>query len=292
MKVELIDIKADDGVILNGFINRTNSEKIIISTHGMGSDCFKTRDRKILEAASNEGIDYLAYNNRGSYIMRTVKKVGDDKKSKLLEGTAYEDVEDGYYDVKGAIQTAIDLGYKEIYLQGHSLGSTKTVYTYTKLKKENDPILKYIKGIILLSLVDIPRALQVFCEGNYDDYKKYAESKEKEGKLLEFMPPQAFIQPVSIKTYLKYIKYYENFDFARYHDSEYSFEELNNISVPLFMRWGNVYEMIEQDPQKLVNMINEKIKNDKKDINYINGANHSYEGKEEILAKEIIDFLK
>ena len=50
--------------------------------------------------------------------------------------------------------------------------------------------------------------------------------------------------------------------------------------------------MIEQDPQKLVNMINEKIKNDKKDINYINGANHSYEGKEEILAKEIIDFLK
>lgn len=292
MKVELIDIKASDGVILNGFIHRTESKKIIISTHGMGSDCFKNRDRKILEFASKEGIDYLVYNNRGSYLMRAVKKITDEKKDKILAGTSYEDVEDGYYDVKGAIQTAVNLGYEEIYLQGHSLGSTKTVYTYTKLKKENDPILKYIKGIILLSLVDIPRALQVFCEGNYDDYKKYAEGKEAEGKLLEFMPPKAFIQPVSIKTYLKYIKYYENFDFARYHDKEYTFEELNNIDVPLFMRWGTVYEMIEQEPQKLVDMMNEKIKNDKKNINFIDGANHSYEGKEEILAQSIIDFLK
>lgn len=292
MKVELIDIKASDGVVLNGLIHRTNSEKIIISTHGMGSDCFKIRDRIILETASTVGIDYLAYNNRGSYLMRAVKKISDGKKDKILAGTSYEDVEDGYYDIKGAIQTAIDLGYKEIYLQGHSLGSTKTVYTYTKLKKENDPILKYIKGIILLSLVDIPRALQVFCEGNYEDYKKYAESKEKEGKIMEFMPPQAFIQPVSIKTYLKYIKYYDNIDFARYNDNKYDFKELNDIDVPLFMRWGNVYEMIEQDPQELVDMMNKKIQNDKKDINYINGANHSYEGKEEILAKSIIEFLK
>ena len=258
----------------------------------MGSDCFKNRDRKILEEASKVGIDYLVYNTRGSYLMRTVKKTIDGKTEKILGGTAFEDVEDGYYDIKGAIQLAVDLGYKEIYLQGHSLGSTKTLYTYTKLKKENNELLKYIKGIILLSLVDIPRALQVYCEGNYDDYKKYAESKEKEEKLLEFMPLKAFIQPISIKSYLKYIKYYDNFNFARYNDKNYDFKELNDINVPLFMRWGNIYEMIEQDASELVNIMNKKIKNEDKDINYIDGANHSYEGKEDILAKQIIKFLE
>ena len=292
MKVELLDIKAVDGVILNGFINRTNSKKIIISTHGMGSDCFKMRDRIIIEEASKIGIDYMVYNNRGSYLMRMVKKENEDKTEKVLCGTSYEDVEEGYYDIKGAIQTAINLGYEEIYLQGHSLGSTKTLYTYTKLKQENDDILKYIKGIILLSLVDIPRALKVFCDGKFEDYKNYAEEKAKEGKWLEFMPPKAFIQPVSVKTYLKYIKYHENFDFAKYHDNSYDFKELNNIDVPLFMRWGNVYEMIEQEADELVKMLNEKIINVKKDISFIDGANHSYDGKEDVLALEIVKFLK
>ena len=292
MKVEIIDINTEDGVVLNGFINKTGSDKIIISTHGMGSDCFKQRDRKILEEINKIGIDYLVYNTRGSYLMRTLKKKVDGKTEKILGGTAFEDVEDGYFDIKGAIQTAIDLGYKEIYLQGHSLGSTKTLYTYNKLKIENDYILKYIKGIILLSLVDVPRALQVYCEGDYENYKKYAESKEQEGKILEFMPPKAFIQPVSIKTYLKYVKYYENFDFARYHDKDYDFQELNNIDVPLFMRWGNVYEMIEQDAGQLAQMMNQKIKKQDKDINFINGSNHSYDGKEEVLAQQIVNFLK
>ena len=37
--------------------------------------------------------------------------------------------------------------------------------------------------------------------------------------------------------------------------------------------------------------INNKVKNPKKDINYIEGATHSYEGKEEVLAKELKEFL-
>ena len=96
--------------------------------------------------------------------MRTINKKSNGKTEKLLCGTALEDVEDGYLDIKGAILKAVNFGYNEIYLQGHSLGSTKTLYTYIKMKKENDPLLKHIKGIILLSLVDIPRALKVFCK--------------------------------------------------------------------------------------------------------------------------------
>lgn len=291
MNVELVDFEAADGVLLNGFMKRNHSHKMIISTHGMGSDCFKIRDRVICEEASKVGIDYFCYNNRGSYQVRTVKKNSDGKSEKMFAGTSLEDVEEGYFDIKGAIQKAIDLGYTEIYLQGHSLGATKTLYTYTKLKEENDSVLKYIKGVILLSLVDIPRTLQIYSGEKYETFKNYAESKEKENKLFDFMPLESFIQPISVKTYLKYVKYYQNIDFARYNDNNYNFKELNSIDVPLFMRFGNVGEMIEQDAKELTEMLNKKVNIKDKNIGYIDGATHSYDEKEKVLAEQIVAFL-
>ena len=57
------------------------------------------------------------------------------------------------------------------------------------------------------------------------------------------------------------------------------------------MRWGNINELILQDAQKLCEFLKGKIKNNNLDINYIDGANHSYKGKEEELGEEIKNFL-
>mgnify|MGYP003469733683 CR=1 FL=1 len=51
-------------------------------------------------------------------------------------------------------------------------------------------------------------------------------------------------------------------------------------------------EMIEQSAEKLVKMMNEKIKNPNKDINYIDGADHGYYNRENELAKQIAEFLE
>ena len=106
------------------------------------------------------------------------------------------------------------------------------------------------------------------------------------------MPEKAFTYPISVKTFLKYARDYKNFDFARYSDETYNYEELNNIKIPLFMRWGNDKELILQEAKDLCNMLKQKIKNTLLDINYIDKANHSYTGKEEILAEEIYNFLE
>ena len=90
------------------------------------------------------------------------------KKTKVIAGTSYEEVLDSYYDIVGAILELRKLGYKNIYLQGHSLGCTKIIYTYNKLKKQNNTeILEMIKSIILLSLVDITSVLKVFLGKNF-----------------------------------------------------------------------------------------------------------------------------
>ena len=142
---------------------------------------------------------------------------------------------------------------------------------------------------MLLSLVDIP---EVFRICSCEKFLPFAEEKEKEGKILTLMPEEAFIHPISVKTYLKYTKYNKNIDFAQYNKKDYKFEEINRIKIPIFMRWGNNKELVSLKTEELVELMNIAIKNKKTDINYIEGANHTYTDIEDILANEIVNFIK
>ena len=287
--LERIYFNTEDDIELVGLLEtpKNPTNKVVISIHGMQSNCLKTREDILSKTISQAGIAYFAFNNRGHELMTYTRKTNGEK---LLNGGAvYEDVLDGYYDIKGAIKKMIELGFSQIYLQGHSLGCTKIVYGYNKLKQEND--VNNIKGIILLSLVDIPDCQKYDLGNKYDEIMKYAETKEKEGKLDELMPLESFDHPISVKTYLRYFKYNEKIDFARFSDKNYDFRELNNIQIPLFLRWGNQHELVIQNLDELVSFLKSKIKNKKLDIGYIDGADHGYTGKEEILAKQIIQFI-
>ena len=293
--MERIDFLATDGINLNGFIYKadtsSNSKKVILAVHGMSSNCFKKRDEIIAKKMNENGIDYFCFNNRGSELVKYIRKNINGKKEKHLGGTTYEDVLEGYEDIVGAILKLEELGYKEIYLQGHSLGCTKIVYTYNELKEEEDKNLENIKGVILLSLIDIPSTLKIYLRDKFDTYLNLAEEKEKAGLKKELMPKDAFIHPISVKSFLRYARDNKEIDFARYSEDN-EFEKLNNIDCPIMMRWGNNNEMILQNAEELVELINQKINNSKKDISFIDGADHGYHDKEEILAEQILEFVK
>lgn len=292
--MELINFMATDGVNLEGILYKASSnisEKIILSVHGMTSNCFKKRDIEIAKKANEKGIDYFAFNNRGSEIVKYIEKETEGQPAKELAGTAYEDVLGGYEDIVGAIIKLKELGYKNIYLQGHSLGCTKIVYTYNELiNNDETEILENIKGVILLSLVDIPMALKVYLRDNFKQYLDYAEKLEHENKIYEMMPRESFIHPISVKSFLRYARDNKDIDFANY-GKDNELEKLNKIQVPLFMRWGNDNEMIIQQADELSTMVNNIITNENKNIDYIDGANHSYTGKEKELAEQIVEFV-
>lgn len=292
--MELINFMATDGVKLEGILYKASSnisEKIILSVHGMTSNCFKKRDIEIAKKANERGIDYFAFNNRGSEIVKYIEKETEGQPAKELAGTAYEDVLEGYEDIVGTIIKLKELGYKNIYLQGHSLGCTKIVYTYNELiNNDETEILENIKGVILLSLVDIPMALKVYLRDNFKQYLDYAEKLEHENKIYEMMPRESFIHPISVKSFLRYARDNKDIDFANY-GKDNELEKLNNIQVPLFMRWGNDNEMIIQQADELSTMVNNIITNENKNIDYIDGANHSYTGKEKELAEQIVEFV-
>ena len=292
MNINTVFFKATDGVSLNGILYKSEKQtkKILISVHGMATNCIKPRDEIIAKKVNSENIDFLTFNNRGHDIISYIKKENTLKYE--LAGTAYEEISECYEDILGAINYVSENKYDEIYLMGHSLGSTKSVYFYNKLLNENNELISKIKAVILLSLVDIPFAIQVYLKEKFQSMVTYAKNMKKEKLENILMPEESFIHPISVKTFLRYALENDDMNFAKYTDEGYDFKELNSIKVPLFMRWGNVRELIIQDANELSEFLKRKINNRNLNIGYIEGADHSYTGKEEILADEILKFLE
>ena len=292
MKIETIKFQATDETILTGILynSETDTKKEVISIHGMATNCIKKREEEIAKKLSEINIDYITFNNRGHDIANYMKKLDG---SSYISGTAFEKIEESQYDILGGINFAINKNYDEIYLLGHSLGCTKIIYTYSKLLEEKqEQVIDKIKGIILLSLVDIPTATKIYLNERFPELLTYAKNMKKENMENILMPEKSFIYPISVKTFLQYTQDSKKIDFARYSDQEYDFKELNNIKKPLFMRWGNTNELILQTAEKLCADLKEKIHNEKLDIGYIDGADHGYSNKEIELATEIQSFLK
>ena len=282
----------EDKVELVGLLHKPENatDEVVISIHGMQSNCFKKREDILSKVINNAGIAYFAFDNRGTNLMCYTKKTDGTKT--LNGGSVYEDVLESYYDIKGAIDKMIELGYKKIHLQGHSLGCTKIVYAYNKLKKENYKNLEKIQSIILLSLVDLID-LQKYDLG-IDKYNKMLElaiEKEAKGQEMDLMPFDSFDHPISVKSYLRYYRDNEEIDFAKFSDNNYDFKEINNINIPLFLRWGE-NDLVVQNLDELIEFLKAKIKNSKLDIGYIKDTDHGYTNKEEVLGEEIKNFLK
>ena len=291
MKINWI---TEDYVELHGLLYKTTkkTQEVILAVHGMSSNCMKRREEVIANEANKNNIDYVTFNNRGHDLACYINKYVDGKKTKVLGGTAFEDVLDSSYDIVGGILKLRELGYTKIHLQGHSLGCTKIVYTYNQLIQENKKdILESVASVILLSMVDIYEAQKYFLQDKFKKVLEIAEEKEKQGREKELLPMNSFIHPVSAKTYLRYFRDNEKLQFPKYAEKENQLPELNQISQPIFMRWGNVNELIIQPVEELVNIVTTKLQNPNKNISYIDGAGHNYGGKEEILAREILSFI-
>lgn len=294
MNLQKVYFETEDRIELNGLLHEpeNKTEEIVIAVHGMQSNCMKKRDDILAREITKNNISYFCFNNRGHDLVNSITKKQNDKAVKILSGFSLENIEDCYYDIKAAILKMIEKGYKEIHLQGHSLGCTKIVYTYTKMKKQDEiELLNKIRSIILLSMVDIPFAINFFFQNDVDELISYMEEEKRKGNGKKVISVQGAILPMCPDTFLNFVKNNKDIDFARYDDDLYDFKELNGIEIPLFMRWGNKNELIIQEADILVKIMRNKIKNKVSDIGYIDGGGHNYRGKENELASQIVKFL-
>lgn len=303
MIIEKIYFNATDDIRLFGLLHRSenvgyqilNQEKaVVLSVHGMTSNCFKKREDIFAQEFTNNGIDYFCFNNRGADIVGYYEKIKDGKLVGRIEaGSAKENFTDCYYDIKGAILMLLSKGYEVIYLQGHSLGSAKSVYTYQKLKQENEiEILKHIKGVTLLSIVDIPRVCRALLWDKYNLAIEEAEKMVQEGNEESLITREHFLHPLSAKNFLFINQINGEIDLAPFGASEPNLSAFNNIDCKLFMCWGKEKDMILQSPEELEEILKINVKNKDFKIKFIEGTGHNYHFKEKETAQEILKFLK
>ena len=293
MKIEKVYFNSIDNLNLIGLLHtpKKKTETVLISVHGITSNCLKRRDDVLAQKCTELGIAYFCFNNRGHEIICNYGRIEDNDMH--FYGSGAENIYDSYFDIKGAMIEMQKRGYKKIILQGHSMGCTKVVYTYNEFLNNNETtMLDAITGIVLLSMVDIPTALKQVLGKDYKKIISYFELLKKRGKGDKLVVLDASTPPVRPNTILQYAEDNKKIDFAKFGDNRTTFRELNNIKVPLFMRWGNINELIFQGADELTQKLNEKIKNENKDISYIAGANHNYTGKEEELGDQIVEFIK
>lgn len=303
MFIEKIYFDATDNLRLFGVLHKSegpeyqilNSKKeVVLSVHGMTSNCFKKREDIFAKEFTDNGIDYFCFNNRGADIIGYYEKIKDEKLVGRIEaGSAKENFTDCYHDIKGAILMLLSKGYEVIYLQGHSLGSAKSVYTYKRLKQENEiEILKHIKGVTLLSIVDIPRVCRALLWDKYNLAIEEAEKMVQQGNEESLITREHFLHPLSAKNFLFINQIDGEIDLAPFGATEPNFSALNNIECKLFMCWGKEKDMILQSPEELEEILKSNVKNKNFEIKFIEETGHNYHFKEKETAQEILKFLK
>ncbi len=114
--LERIYFNTEDKIELVGLLETPNKpkKKVVISIHGMQSNCLKQRENILSKTITEAGIAYFAFNNRGAEVVTYTKKVSGEKN--LNGGVVYEDVLDGYYDIKAAINKMLEVRlYRNIF---------------------------------------------------------------------------------------------------------------------------------------------------------------------------------
>lgn len=114
MNIKKMYFETEDKVNLFGLLHEPiqTTDEIIISVHGMGSNCMKRRENIFAQNTTQQGKAYFSFNNRGAELMTRLSK----NDNILIAGTAFEEILDSHFDITAAINKMRELGYKKIHL--------------------------------------------------------------------------------------------------------------------------------------------------------------------------------
>jgi len=299
MQLQHLEFRTSDGLDLPGLLYEPDSktDKVAILLHGNGSSSifyspnFGATYAKFL---NEKGIAYFPFNNRGAHIIKKLNKTVGDETQRLKYGCAYEIIKECIFDIDGAIEYLKTLGYKTFYLIGASTGANK-ICVYNFYKPEN-PVSKYVligggdDSGFLYSQIGKEKVMQIL---------KTCQQKIEAGNGTELAPEE----------WMGFYSYQSIFDTLN-PDGDYNtfpyYEALNNLKISskeLFREFKSINKTTlvlygENDEYcygKVAEII-EKLKTttphpEKFTFNILPDCDHGFYGKEEVLVKNIAQWL-
>lgn len=285
---DFVKAATKDGLILNGlFASGEKNKPVIIFIHGYSQDFFQNPFiYSIAKKLANQGIGFLSIQTRGTgthlRTFTTSKKARDT-------GAKFELLEESYLDLDAWISLLKYLGYQEIILMGHSLGSIKAVrYLF------EGSYIESITKLILLSPYDKNFLIKDFTKGKVSDYLKLSKEKIKKGKAKDEIPPHFDAVPSTYGTYVSFYDPGQLSDMFSFHLQGYDFPILKKINIPTLMLVGKddpYFNPSNSDhPQQALDILKSNIANFHGEL--IDVTKHRFLGKEDLIAEKILGFVK
>jgi hypothetical protein len=214
----------------------------------------------------------------------------DDPSGVLLAGNALEKFEDCIFDIQGWIDFALSHGYMEIWLQSHSLGTSKVAYYMDQVRPTN------IAGLIFLSPSDMIGCVHdTVGQKDYDILLPEAIKLASEGKENQLLTHTLWgAEYLSARTFLNMFDKNANTAIFNYGDESLGWKAVNEISVPVIAVTGTKDDGIAPviDPKIAMTKLEQELKNSPKVKTIVyEGAEHSFDGYGEKITEDIVSFI-
>lgn len=285
VKYEAVSFQTKDKLTLNGLFSLPkNAKSVCIYIHGLFDDVFNGLGLEMAEKLYDEGYGILVFNNRGTGFVSSFTRYEKQKKNYVNLGTAYETFTDCVYDLDAASAFLQANNVKKVHLIGHSTGCQKAVYYVSQLKKQSK-----IKSVILFApLSDYSVGIQ---DPHYAEKLGYAQLLVKSGQKHQLLPQKLYSELLSAQRYVSLYSPNSKEEIFTY-ASDKKAKILRTVSIPTLAVFGENDEYLDRPVLELVEWFEENIHAKAKQVEWIEGANHSFKGEEKQLGKLITSWLE
>ena len=286
MNAKFLRITTEDNLILQGiiYVSDKPTKKAYLHIHGMAGNFYENKFLDVMaEELTNNDYAFMSINTRGHDIIADFPIVGTEEKYKRI-GDAYEKFEECLLDIKPAIDYLSKNGYKEIILCGHSLGAVKVAYYIAKTQDFR------VQKLILMSPPDMIGLAEA--DSHHTDYLAESHKMISEGRGGELLVGKIWDwYRLSADTYVDLnTRDYPVDVFNTYDKTKASL--LSEIKIPTIAFLGEKDDAAILPQREALEVIKSKATNALVfDIDIIEGASHSYFGREKMMAQRIVKWL-
>lgn len=289
--MEIVKATTEDGLKLSGlyFKPAEPAEKIIIHIHGMAGDPYSNAFLPAMFSGyPAAGVAFLSVENRGTH---SVTQFNTTTGGIRLVGDAYEKFEDCVYDIAAWVNLAKQLGYTEIWLQGHSLGCSKVAYYVSKVAQSG------VVGLLLVSPSDmLGWNLAPAMIADHEFLLNEAKQLQAQGKGLTILSKLLDGEtPVCAGTYVSLFGEGAGDAIFNFGNPELGYETLRNTAVPVLAFTGTDDAGVtsSSEPLKAMHILEQElVQSPRKKTVIYEGAKHDFAGFGERIVQEVLSFIE
>lgn len=283
--MQIISVPTKRGLILRSIMYEANqADQIMILMSGICSNIFNNQLLQTTgEILSQNGISYIV--GQATDAFSVLHYSNTVTKTQELKGVALDDFSVINEDIQAYIDYAKSLGYKNIILGGHSLGSNRVIHY---LSQNPNPT---VKQFIISGPVDLIDMLNVMTTPEQFEMAKELVEKDRGDEILPFL--FGGFSPMSANTMINNWynnKIYKNCPFL---SGDGETDSLSKIKINGLILIGEKDNCAGPNPFDFANKINMSMKSysDNK-IVILEGAGHVFYNKHNEYAQEVLKFIK